>query len=164
MGITMRTWAGICAVLVVTAIVLTGCLGTKTLPVPDPAEPKLFVDYQRTGGIAGMNDRLVIFDNGIALVSSRSTSREIQLNQSDLEQISTVFTAAQFTALEGNYTSLRGGADFMQYSISYRGKTVNTEDTAIPPDLEPVIKELNRILSTGLSSGQGDLSLPRIGS
>jgi hypothetical protein len=160
----MRTWAGICAVMVVTAVVLTGCIGTKTLPVPDHAEPTLFVDYQRTGGIAGMNDRLVIFDNGVALVSSRTTSREIQLDQSDLEEISKVFTAAHFTALEGNYTSLRGGADFMQYSISYQGKTVNTEDTAIPPTLEPVIGELNRILSTGLSSGQGDLSLPRIGS
>jgi len=148
----------------VTALVLTGCLGTKTLPVPDPAEPTLFVDYQRTGGIAGMNDRLVIFDNGVALVSGRTTSREIQLNKSDLEQISTVFTTARFTELEGNYTSLRGGADFMQYSISYQGKVVNTEDTAIPPALEPVIEELNHILSTGLSSRQGDLSLPRIGS
>ena len=125
--------------------------------------PTLFVDYQRSGGIAGMNDRLVIFDNGVGLVSSRTTSREILLNQSDLEQISTVFKAAQFAALEGNYTSPRGGADFMQYSISYQGKTVNTEDTAIPPALEPVIKELNHILSTGLNSGQGDLSLPRIG-
>lgn len=160
----MRTWAGICAVLVVTAVVLTGCSGTKTLPVPNPAEPTLFADYQRTGGIAGVNDRLVIFDNGVALVSSRTTSREIQLNLSDLERISAVFEAAKFTTLEGNYTSLRGGADFMQYSISYRGKTVNTEDTAIPPTLEPVIEEMNRILSTGLSSGQGDLSLPRIGS
>jgi hypothetical protein len=160
----MRRWAGICALLVVTAVVLSGCVGTKTLPVPDPAEPTLFVDYQRTGGIAGMNDRLVIFDNGVALVSGRTTSREIHLNQSDLEQISTVFEAAKFTALEGNYTSPRGGADFMQYSISYQGKTVNTEDTAIPPALEPVIGELNRILSTGLGSGQGDLSLPRIGS
>jgi hypothetical protein len=159
----MRRWAGICALLVVTAAVLTGCLGTKTLPVPDPAEPTLFVDYQRTGGIAGLNDRLVIFDNGIALVSSRTTSREIQLNQSDLEQISTVFKAAQFTALEGNYTSPRGGADFMQYSISYKGKTVNTEDTAIPPVLEPVIKEMNRILSNGIISGQTVLSLPRFG-
>ena len=106
------------------------------------------MDYQRSGGIAGVNDRLVIFDNGVTLVSSRTTSREILLNQSDLEQISTVFDAAQFPALEGNYTSRRGGADFMQYSISYQGKTVNTEDTAIPPALEPVIREMNRILST----------------
>jgi hypothetical protein len=150
--------------LVVTAIVLTGCLGVKTLPVSRPATPTLFVDYQRTGGITGVNDRLVIFDNGVGLVSSRTTSREILLNQSDLEQISAVFNAAQFPLLEGNYTSRRGGADFLQYSISYQGKTVNTEDTAIPPSLEPVIKEMDSILSAGLKSGQVDLPLPRISS
>jgi hypothetical protein len=121
------------------------------------------VDYQRSGGIAGVNDRLVVFDNGVALVSSRITSREIQLNQSELEQISHVFEAARFTALEGNYTSPRGGADFMQYSISYKGKTINTEDTAIPPAMEPVIEAMNRIMSNGMSRGQTDLSLPGFG-
>jgi hypothetical protein len=161
----MRAWTGICAVLVVTAIVLAGCLGgTKTLTVPGPANPTLFVDYQRTGGIAGVNDRLVIFDNGAALVSSRTTSREILLNNIDLEKVSALFDTAQFTMLEGNYTSRRGGADLMQYSITYHGKTLITEDTAIPPPMEPVIDGMNRILNTGLKSGQADLQLPSMGS
>ena len=160
----MRTWTCICAMLVVAMLVLTGCLGVKTPPVSRPAAPALFVDYQRTGGIAGVNDRLVIFDNGITLVSSRTTSREILLNQSDLEQISTIFDAAQFSILEGNYTSRSGGADLMQYSIRYQGRIVNTEDTAVPSPLEPVIKEMNRILINGLNSGQTDLPLPRIAS
>jgi len=160
----MRTWRGICIVLVVTAIVLAGCLGTKTPAIPDTANPNLFVDYQRTGGIAGVNDRLVIFDNGAALVSSRTTSREILLNKTNLEQVSALFDAAQFTMLEGNYTSRRRGADLMLYSLSYQGKTVITEDTAIPSSLEPVIEEMNRILNTGLKSGQADLQLPAIGS
>jgi hypothetical protein len=158
----MKTWSFVCAVLVVAALVLTGCVCMKNLPVSRPSAPTLFVDYQRTGGIAGVNDRLVIFDNGVALVSSRTTSREILLNRSDLEQISAVFDTGLFSTLEGNYTSRRGGADYMQYSISYGGKTVNTEDTAIPPSLEPVIKELDRILSAGLKSGQTDLQLPGI--
>lgn len=160
----MRIWTGAGVILVVTALMLTGCLGMKTPPVPRPEAPALFVDYQRTGGIAGVNDRLVIFDNGVMLVQSRTTSREILLNESDLEQISAVFDAAEFPMLEGNYTSLRGGADLLQYSISYRGKTVNTEDTAVPLPLEPVIKEMDRILNAGLNSGQVDLKLPRIGS
>lgn len=160
----MRTWTGLSALLVIAALVLAGCLGMKTPPVSLPAAPVLFVDYQRTGGIAGVNDRLVIFDNGVTLVSNRSTSREILLNKSDLEQISAVFDASQFPTLGGNYTSRRGGADFLQYSISYRGKTVRTEDTAIPPPLEPVIREMDRVLSSGMSSGQADVSLPDIGS
>lgn len=160
----MRTWTGIYTMLVVTAVMFSGCLGAKTPPIPDSANPTLFVDYQRTGGIAGVNDRLVIFDNGVGLVSSRTTSREILFNQSDLDQISAVFTAGQFQALEGNYTSRRGGADLMHYRIRFQGKTVNTEDTAIPPSLEPVIKEMNRIISTGLNSGQSGFLLPTIGS
>jgi hypothetical protein len=159
---TMRTWTGMCTVLVVAAIVLAGCLGMKPPQVPLPAAPTLFVDYQRTGGIAGVNDRLVIFDNGVTLVKSRTTSREILLNHSDLEQISSVFDAGQFSILEGNYTSRRGGADLLQYSISYQGKTVNTEDTAIPPSLEPVIREMDRLISTNLKSGQADSPLPKI--
>ena len=106
----MRIWTGAGVILVVTALMLTGCLGMKTPPVPRPEAPALFVDYQRTGGIAGVNDRLVIFDNGIALVSSRTTSREFTLNRSELESISAVFEEAQFPTLEGNYTSRRGGA------------------------------------------------------
>lgn len=146
--------------LVAAALVMSGCLGVKTLPVPRPATPTVFVDYQRSGGIAGFSDRLVIFDNGAGLVSNRTTSHEILLNRSDLERISGLFEGAKFSALEGNYTSRRGGADLMQYSISYRGRTVNTEDTAVPDALEPVIRELDRILSGGLGSGNADLALP----
>lgn len=158
----MRTGTGIFAVLIVTALAMTGCLGMKTLPVPRTPAPSLIVDYQRTGGIAGVSDRLVIFDNGVGLVSSRKLSREILLNQSDLDRISGIFDDTKFFGLEGNYTSRRGGADLMQYSISYRGRTVNTEDTAIPPAMEPVVMELNRILDDGLKSRQADLSLPKI--
>lgn len=157
----MRAAAGLCAALVIIAAVLSGCTGTKTLPVRNPEEPALLVDYQRSGGIAGLDDRLVIFDNGITLVSGRTTSRELLLSRADIDRISAVFDAAQFSALEGNYTSGRGGADLMQYSIWYRGRTVNTEDTAVPDALEPVIEELNRVLSSPASS-QGDLQLPRI--
>jgi hypothetical protein len=149
-------------VLVVAAIVLTGCFGVKTPPVSRPAAPTLFVDYQRSGGFAGVDERLVIFDNGVTLVSSRTTSREMLLNQSELEQISALFDAAKFPLLEGNYTSRRGGADFMQYSIGFKGKTVHTEDTAIPASLEPVIREMDRILSTGLNRGQAEMPLPKV--
>ena len=113
----MKAWAVTGVVLLVAAIMLTGCLGVKTPPVSRPAAPTVFVDYQRSGGIAGADERLVIFNNGVTLISSRTTSREIVLNQSDLEQISAVFDAAQFSMLEGNFTSRQTGADFMQYHL-----------------------------------------------
>ena len=56
----------------------------------------VLVDYYRSGGIAGFNDRLVIFDNGIALVSSKTINSEVDLNQTDIDNIIILFNQAQF--------------------------------------------------------------------
>jgi hypothetical protein len=101
------------------------------------------------GGIAGLNDRLVLFDNGEAIISSGIVTKEILLNQTDMDKITTVFTTAQFSMLEGNYTGRRGSSDLIHYTISFHNKIVNTEDSVTPPQLLPVIDELNRILRTG---------------
>lgn len=133
---------------------VTGCLGSRTTPEPNPQVPAVLVDYHRTGGIAGFNDRLVIFDNGIALLSSKTTNTEIDLNQTDINGIITLFEQAQFFRLEGNYSARPGSVDLIQYSIRYENKTVNTEDTAIPPSLKPIIAELNRIMGMGALNEQ----------
>ena len=49
--------------------------------------------------------------------------------------------------LEGNYSARHGSVDLIKYTISYHGKTVTAEDTAIPPSLQSVIDELNRVLT-----------------
>lgn len=139
----------------IAAVLMSGCLGGKP-PSSSPAEPPgILLDYQRTGGIAGVSDRLVIFDNGVALVASRQSNIETTFNQTELDRIDAVFSEAGFASLEGNYTSRRGSADLLQYSIRYQGKTVITEDTAVPPGLEMVIDELNRILAVHAGSTAG---------
>ena len=150
----IRKWIVAFMVVLLAAAALSGCLGIKTPPVSRPAPPAVVVDYQRTGGIAGSEDRLVIFDNGVAVISQKTDSTEILLNQSDLERITAIFTDAQFSLLQGNYTARRGAADYFRYTISYHGKTVIAEDSAIPPSLQPVIAGLNRIL-TMANRGKG---------
>ncbi len=140
-------------------MIIGGCLGTRSAPVTLVTPPAILVDYHRTGGIAGFNDRLVIFDNGAAVISTGIASREIKLNQTDLDRITTIFTKAEFSSLEGNYTARRGSADLFHYAITYRGTVVNTEDTVIPPALQPVIDELNRILKIGAGPEQTGKSL-----
>jgi hypothetical protein len=154
----------ICIFLIIAAVLVTGCLGSKTTPIPNPKIPEVLVDYYRSGGLAGFNDRLVIFDNGIALVSSKTINREVDLNQTDIDTIIILFNQAQFSQLEGNYSARPGSVDLIKYSISYENKTVNTEDTAIPPSLKPIIAELNRILGmVGLNEPPSLMSanLPR---
>ncbi|MFA4877471.1 MAG: hypothetical protein WC586_08660 [Methanoregula sp.] len=131
----------------------------KTPPVTPSAAPAVLVDYQRTGGIAGFDDRMVLFDNGEGVVSSKTRNTVIALNQSDLDHISAVFKEAQFSMLEGNYTSRRGGTDFIQYRISYHGKTVKSEDSATPPSLQLVIDEMNLVMSRGYNAEPVNLPL-----
>lgn len=140
-------WMAACTIIVlVLCIACTGCIGTRTPPVSRPPAPAIFLDYHRTGGVAGLDDRLVVFDNGAAIVSTKTVSREIVLNATDIDRISNLFAQAQFSMLQNNYPAPHGGADLIRYSISYHGKTVTTEESAVPPALLPVIDEVNRIV------------------
>jgi len=72
---------------------------------------------------------------------------EITLNQTDLDRITGIINEAQFFQLGGNYTARHGSADYFRYTISYHSKTINAEESAVPPSLQPVIDEMNRIIS-----------------
>lgn len=158
----IRIWLAFFSVCMIMAVLLSGCLGVKAPSLSGSAPPSVFVDYQRTGGIAGLNERVVIFDNGIAVISGRTVNTETTLNQTELERIGNLFSESKFSTLEGNYTSRRGGADLMQYRISYHGKTVLTEDTATPSTLQPIIDEMNSVLARGMKNGQNVPPLPKI--
>lgn len=133
-------------ILVLLVLAGAGCLGTKT-PEPAQSPPAILVDYQRTGGIAGVDDRLVVFDNGVAVISGRSGSTQILLNKSDLALIAVLFNQSQFSQLQGQYSAPGGSADLMTYTISYHGKTVTAAESAVPPALLPIIADLNHIVS-----------------
>jgi hypothetical protein len=143
----MKKWLVVFGLFIVGLIMVSGCLGSKTPPVSRPPAPAVLVDYYRTGGFAGFNDRLVVFDNGVAVISGKNVNYEIELNRSDFDRISQVFNASQFSMLEGNYSARHGGVDLIKYTVSYHGKTVTAEDSAIPPSLQSVIDELNRVLT-----------------
>lgn len=143
----MKKWLVVFGLFMLALLVVSGCLGSKTPPVSKPPAPAVLVDYYRSGGFAGFNDRLVIFDNGVAVISGRNVNYEIELNQSVIDRINDIFNESQFSMLEGNYSARHGSADLIKYTISYHSKTVIAEDSAIPPTLQPVIDELNRVLT-----------------
>jgi len=147
----IRKWIAAYIIFILVMAMAAGCLGTRAPTTASPAPPAIILDYHRTGGIAGFDDRLVIFDNGAAVISTRAVNREFQVNQSEMALINRLFEQAGFDSLQGNYTSRHGGADLMRYSITYHNKTVITEDTAIPDTLQQVIPEMNRIIGTGRS-------------
>jgi hypothetical protein len=143
---TIKKWMILCLFIIAVTILSAGCITTKIPAVSKPEPPAVFVDYHRSGGISGMDERLVIFDNQVAVISSKSGSSEIELNTTDIARITALFDAASFSQLQANYPAPRASADLIAYSVSYHGKTITTEDTAIPPGLQPVITGLNHIL------------------
>jgi len=155
-------WITAGLVLLILAVIVSGCLGSRAHDVVSPTPPAVMVDYHRAGGIAGVDDRLVIFDNGAAVISTRTVNFEIQVNQTELATINRLFEQAGFDSLQGNYTSRHGGADLMHYSITYHSRNVVTEDTAVPAELQPVINELNTIINAGRSQNLATGSLAGI--
>ena len=155
----IRNGTVIFVVFLLVAVAAAGCLGVRTPPVTTPTPPGVMLDFRRVGGVAGLDDRLVIFDNGAAAFSSRTINRELLLNTTDLDQIAGLFSEGQYSMLEGNYTSPRGGTDLIHYSVTYNGKTVNTEDSAIPPSLQPIIDAMNRIISEMSTTDSANLQI-----
>jgi len=143
----MKTWLLLCSIVLVITVLLSGCIGQKTQIVPVAEPPAVFVDYYRTGGTAGQNAHLVIFDNGASIISTRTASTEFSLNRTDLDRITGLFALAQYPALSTNYPVSRPGAVLTNYSIRYQNTTIMLQETAIPPVIQPVLDELNRIVA-----------------
>lgn len=123
-----------------------GCLGVRAPPVSNPPAPTVVVDYHRSGGVAGVDDRLVIFDNGAAVVATKTTSRDIFLNASEISGIYSLFDEAQFSELQANYPAPRGSADLFHYSISYNNKTVMMDESAFPARVNPILNRMDNII------------------
>jgi len=136
------------AVLFVVALVwMAGCMDQpvkNTTPEPGPA---ILVDYYRTGGIGGFDDHLVIFENGAAVYSGQRGRGAFIVNQNTLDNIRDSFYTMGFLRMNASYPAPSPGADYFTYTITYHNYSVKTEDTGVPPVLQPVIDDLNDIIS-----------------
>lgn len=134
-------------VLLVLVLAGAGCLGTKSVPVNKTTPPAILIDYHRTGGLNGSNDRLVIFTNGVAVVSEGPAQAETTLNSTDLALLSVLFNEADFSQLQANYPAPHESSGLVTYTVTYMGKTVSAQETDIPPSLETIIDKLDGVLA-----------------
>lgn len=133
--------------LIAGLLVIAGCTESRTISSGNTTLPDILVEYHRTGGLAGVDDHLVVFDNGDATILTRSKSASFHLNGTELDNLDTLFAKASFQNLSPNYTARFSGYDYYTYVVTYRGQTVTTRDTVIPRSLQPAINELNNIVS-----------------
>lgn len=116
-------------------------------PASTPSGPvPVLVEYERTGGFAGMIDHLIIDANGHATLTRRSGAREFDLSRDQLSQVEAVFQSSGFAGIDENSMPRTVPPDAFTYVITYQGHRVKTADSAVPSQLQPVLEALNRLL------------------
>ncbi len=133
--------------LVLLILLVGGCANSGT-----PATRSVLVNYQASGGIVSLEDQLTVYTDGHAELQRKNTELEFILEPSQVAHLKDLLDKAEFPSLKEEYLNISAGADLIEYSITYQvgGKkyTVDTEDGAVPDTLEPVLAELNQLISS----------------
>jgi hypothetical protein len=143
-------WASaafIVSVIIIALVLLSGCTTRSPGSGEKPEVPDIVVEYNRTGGIAGFQDQMVVFGNGQVVYSRKEGAGTFTIPAETLQGIRDLLENADFPALAPQYPAQSPGADYFFYSITYQGKTVTTETGGVPPSLEPVIMRLDALLA-----------------
>lgn len=135
--------------LIVAAWLLATCGGP---PRGTAAGSQVLVEYRRTGGIAGLDDHLVIASDGQATLARKGGQRETFAVEKDtLANLREILDEVGFFELEDEYRPERLIPDALSYQITYqqggRRHTVETTDGSIPEEVMPILDELNQIIA-----------------
>ena len=103
--------------------------------------------YHLTGGFLGLNESLVIEQNGRVTITKASHQSEIHLPDEVFTQLIAQLEEAKFTHILNKPLPPDACCDLLEYTITYQGHTIKTMDTAVPPELEPIFNMLNDILA-----------------
>lgn len=124
----------------IVAFSITGCAsGNSQAPA--------LVEYQRSGGITGREDRLVVHTDGTARLSRRGAVSDFTLGSDTLAELRTLLQATQFEVLRSEYVPPRPGADLFEYVVVYENRRVRALDTAVPSELVPLIQFFNGLVA-----------------
>lgn len=124
-------------ILIIGALLFIGCTTSANGPL---------IEYRRTGGFAGLDDRLVIKENGEAILTRKSRRMVFTLDNDTIKSLQTLFVETGFAQLGPVFLPPQRGADLFEYVVTYKGHTVRTMDGAIPSALDPVLEALDAII------------------
>jgi hypothetical protein len=116
--------------------------------VQQPADE--LVGYGRQGGLAGVDDRVVVRKDGAFTITRRGAAPvQGRLTQSELANLTGLLAASNFASLPGENKSTTKISDGYTYRVVYQGRQVTAEDGGVPIALEQTIGALNVLLSRG---------------
>lgn len=129
-------------------LLLLGCVLVLSAgcTAADTSSP-VVVEYHRTGGFAGFNDTVVVYENGTAEVSRHGDLSTVTLDADDLTRIQAMTASDVFLSLQDEYVPQQQGYDLFSYEVTAGGKTVRAVDGAVPEVLAGIIAEMDGIIT-----------------
>lgn len=123
------------------SLILYG-LAACTAPAP---QDSVLVQYRRSGGIAGRTVTLVVSADGGARLTGRGTVEGFTVPADTLALLRELLGDQALDTLRDLYLPPHPGADRFQYDVTFRGRSVHTEDGAIPAALAPLVQLLGQL-------------------
>lgn len=124
------------ALAVTAAIALSGCGSDNTTTTTDPDLAGPLVVYQRSGGIAGVDEKLDVERDGSASVSTggvEPANSSFRLSDAELKELSAELDAADFGAVRTSGPT--SCADCFVESVATGGRTTTiVAEIESPPD------------------------------
>ncbi|MGH7614904.1 MAG: hypothetical protein ACREMW_12795, partial [Gemmatimonadales bacterium] len=116
---------------------ITGCAKMSS-------QATTLIEYHRSGGITGREDRLVVLTDGTARLSRQgAVASDYQVGADALTELRALLQRIDFRGMRDEYLPPRRGADQYEYVVIYEDRRIRTMDTAVPPELQPLIQLLS---------------------
>ncbi len=139
------------ATIACTLAVASGAAAVATAPAaPRPSPGDFAIFYERSGGFAPSTSTLIVRPGRHAVAAtsgSRAGERrvEFRIGRRQVLALQRGLRQAGFASIEDPGES--GCADCFEYEIRYRGHRLSIDESEMPSRLEPVIGELEAIVT-----------------
>jgi hypothetical protein len=126
--------------------------GTTPISQDGTYNKGILVDYKRTGGFAGFDDHLTVYENGAVVVTTKNGGNRNTLTTKELNDLKALFESSGFNSVNQQDLPMVkvSGNDFFFYSIEFRGHKIEAIEYAFPESLNPVIERLNNLVLQGM--------------
>lgn len=136
-------------ILAIALLVASGCgAGDDGTDESSSARLSAELRYVRDGGFAGDHDELVIAPDGHARVTRlRGRDAAFELSRQEIAKVAEAVDGAKLDELNPKSTSPKPVPDAFVYTVSYRGKRIETDDAAMPDSLAPLRQQLDVLVA-----------------
>lgn len=134
----MLTRLSLCLAILSLGLVLAACRGPAAPTAAASDQLSTPVTFARSGGIAGIRERIEVGVDGAYTITHNDGSAENgQLTPAQIQELASLLSASGL--FDADHSFETPGADLFIYTITSNGHTVTAMDGAIPEELTGVI-------------------------